>query len=67
MSSPYLEQFRSRGIEVLLLSEDIDEYVAMHLGEFKSRKLVAVDAGDEESMKKVRKWDREINEDKKSG
>lgn len=54
MSSPYLEQFKSRGIEVLLLTEDIDEFVAMNLGEYKNKKMVSIDSGDDSNIQKVR-------------
>lgn len=54
MASPYLEQFKSRQIEVLLLTEEIDEFVAMHLSEYKNKKILSVDSGDSDSIKKVR-------------
>lgn len=36
------------------MTEDIDEFVAMHLGEYKNKKLISVDSIDNETMKKVR-------------
>jgi heat shock protein beta len=39
MKSPFLEVAKSKGIEVLLLDEAIDEYVMQHLGEFDGHKL----------------------------
>ncbi len=45
--SPYLEAFRAKGRDVLLLTEPIDEFVIPQLGEYKGKKLVAADrAGD---------------------
>jgi len=40
-SSPYLEAFKARGIEVLYLTEAIDEYVAESIGEFEGKKLIS--------------------------
>ncbi|MGD0493746.1 MAG: molecular chaperone HtpG [Steroidobacteraceae bacterium] len=39
-NSPHLEGFRSRGLEVLLLTDRIDEWVAGHLHEFEGKTLV---------------------------
>jgi molecular chaperone HtpG len=39
-TSPHLEGFRSRGLEVLLLTDRIDEWVAGHLHEFEGKSLV---------------------------
>jgi molecular chaperone HtpG len=44
--SPYLETFKSKGQEVLLLTEPIDEFVAQSLTTYKGKKLKAVDKGD---------------------
>jgi molecular chaperone HtpG len=40
--SPHLEIFRRRGIEVLLLSDRVDEWLVANLREFESRPLVSV-------------------------
>ncbi|HTT07300.1 MAG TPA: molecular chaperone HtpG [Gammaproteobacteria bacterium] len=45
-SSPHLEVFRKKGIEVLLMSDPVDEWVVMHLTEFKGRPLKSVSKGD---------------------
>ncbi len=45
-NSPHLEIFRSRGIEVLLLSDRVDEWVVSHLDEFDGKKLQSVTKGD---------------------
>jgi molecular chaperone HtpG len=45
--SPYLESFRAAGQEVLLLHDPvIDEFAMNHLGEYKGKKLQAVDKGE---------------------
>jgi molecular chaperone HtpG len=43
--SPYLESFKARGEEVLLLTEPIDEFVVGALPEYKGKRLKAVDRG----------------------
>jgi molecular chaperone HtpG len=41
-NSPHLEGFRSKGMEVLLLTDRIDEWVAAHLHEFEGKTLANV-------------------------
>jgi molecular chaperone HtpG len=45
-SSPHLEIFRSRGVEVLLLHDRVDEWLVGSLGEFEGRRLASVARGD---------------------
>jgi molecular chaperone HtpG len=45
-NSPYVESFKAKGQEVLLLTDPIDEYLMSHLGEYKGKKLKAADKGD---------------------
>lgn len=45
-NSPHLEIFRKKGIEVLLLSDRIDEWLVAHLTEFDSKPLASVTKGD---------------------
>ncbi len=45
-NSPHLEFFRSKGVEVLLLSERVDEWMISHLTEFDGKKLQSVAKGD---------------------
>ncbi len=45
-SSPHLEIFRKKGIEVLLLSDRIDEWLMSHLTEFEGKTLVDVAKGE---------------------
>jgi molecular chaperone HtpG len=44
-NSPHLEIFRKKGIEVLLLSDRVDEWVLGHLTEFEGRQLQSVAKG----------------------
>ncbi|MCL1076755.1 molecular chaperone HtpG [Parashewanella spongiae] len=45
-NSPHIELLRKKGIEVLLMSERIDEWLVNHLTEFKEKKLHSVTRGD---------------------
>ncbi len=45
-NSPHLEVFRKKGIEVLLLSDRVDEWLVSHLTEFDGKPLVSVARGD---------------------
>ena len=45
-NSPYLELFRSRGQEVLLLTSPMDEWAMESLHEYKDKKFKAVDKGE---------------------
>ncbi|MDZ7655202.1 MAG: molecular chaperone HtpG [Sulfurimicrobium sp.] len=45
-NSPHLEFFRAKGVEVLLLSDRVDEWMISHLTEFEGKKLQSVAKGD---------------------
>ncbi|QYX63159.1 molecular chaperone HtpG [Shewanella putrefaciens] len=45
-NSPHLELLRKKGIEVLLMSERIDEWLINHLTEYKEKQLHSVTRGD---------------------
>ena len=49
--SPYLEVFRSRGRDVLLLTAAIDEFMVSRLHEYKGKTLKAADRGELEGDK----------------
>ncbi|MCP4388781.1 MAG: molecular chaperone HtpG, partial [Gammaproteobacteria bacterium] len=56
-NSPHLEIFRKKGIEVLLLSDRVDEWLTAHLMEYDGKKLQSVakgelDLGDDEDSEK---------------
>jgi molecular chaperone HtpG len=44
--SPHLEVFNKKGIEVLLLSDRIDEWLTGHLNEFDGKKLQSISKGE---------------------
>jgi molecular chaperone HtpG len=46
LHSPHLEVFRKKGIEVLLLSDRIDEWVVDNLSEYEGKHLQSVTKGD---------------------
>ncbi len=46
LHSPHLEIFRKKGIEVLLLTDQVDEWLVMHLTEFDGKQLQSVTKGD---------------------
>ena len=58
-NSPHLEIFKKKGIEVLLLSDRVDEWLTSHLNEFDGKKIQSVAKGeldlgkDEESEKEL--------------
>lgn len=45
-SSPHLEIFRKQGIEVLLMSDRIDEWLMSHLTEFEEKTFQSITRGD---------------------
>ena len=45
-NSPHLEVFRRKGIEVLLLSDRVDEWLVEHLRDYDGKKLQSVAKGD---------------------
>ncbi len=45
-NSPHLEIFRKKGIEVLLMSDPIDEWVTSHLNEYAGKPLQSVTKGE---------------------
>ncbi len=61
LGSPYLEAFKARGIEVLILSDRIDEWLMGHLQSFEERQFVDVTRdglelpGDSKDEKKEQK------------
>ncbi|MCC5824936.1 molecular chaperone HtpG [Alkalimonas sp.] len=64
--SPHLEVFRKKGIEVLLLSDRIDEWLMQHLTEFEQKKFRSVAKGgldlsklDDEADKAAQKQSEE--------
>jgi len=62
-ASPHLEIFRKKGIEVLLLSDPIDEWVVNHLIDYKEKSLKSVAKGglelDDSDSKESKKEKKE--------
>ncbi|AGF46639.1 molecular chaperone HtpG [Candidatus Kinetoplastibacterium desouzaii TCC079E] len=52
INSPHLEVFRKKKIEVLLLSDRIDEWMLSHLKEFEGKRLVSI-AKDDFDISKI--------------
>jgi molecular chaperone HtpG len=48
-NSPYLEGFKARSQDVLLLTDPVDEFFVASLGKYKDKSLVAVDRGTVEA------------------
>ncbi len=46
MRDPNLEVFRSRNLEVLILTDPADEFILSHLREFDKKEIVSVDSAD---------------------
>lgn len=63
--SPHLEYFKKKGIEVLLLSDRVDEWLVGHLSEFEGKKLQSITKGKLD-LEKVEKGDDAAEETKTS-
>lgn len=65
-NSPHLEIFRKKGIEVLLLSDKIDEWLIGYLSEFDGKKLQSVSKGkadvaaDEEASEEIKEQEKSM-------
>jgi molecular chaperone HtpG len=46
LASPYLEAFREKGYEVLIMTDDIDDIIMSSLQEYKGKKIKSVIKGD---------------------
>jgi molecular chaperone HtpG len=66
-ASPHLEIFRKNNVEVLLLSDRVDEWLVSHLSEFNSKPLQSVAKGDvnlDEIISEENKIDKEAQQKK---
>ena len=61
-NSPHLEIFRKRGVEVLLLSERVDEWLVSHLTEFEGKSFASVAKGDLDLGKVATEEDKKAKE-----
>jgi molecular chaperone HtpG len=67
-SSPHLEIFRKKGIEVLLMADRVDEWVMSHLTEFSEKSFESIthgaldlgDLDDEESKKALEEAEKQV-------
>ncbi len=70
-NSPLLELFRKRGVEVLLLSDRVDEWLVGHLTEFEGKQLQSIAKGEvdlpEEEKDEATKAEEKKQEDEFSG
>jgi len=64
-NSPHLEIFKKKGIEVLLFSDPIDEWVSSHLNEFDGKPLQSVNKGALD-LGDIQNEDEKKEEEKKS-
>ena len=46
MKSPYIEAFKEKGYDVLIMLEEVDDVIMSSLGEFKGKKIKSVIKGD---------------------
>lgn len=63
--SPHLEIFKKKGIEVLLLSDKIDEWLVGYLSEFEGKKLQSISKGkvdelDKESSEHIKEQEKTL-------
>ena len=63
--SPQLEGFRARGVEVLLLTDPIDEFWLPQIGEFEGKKFISVTRAGEALDKIEGEAKPEVSEDEK--
>jgi molecular chaperone HtpG len=66
-SSPHLEVFQKKGIEVILLFERVDEWLAANLTEFEGKSLQSIakgnlDLGNLENKEEKKEQEKEANE-----
>ncbi len=62
--SPHLEIFKKKGLEVLLLSDKIDEWLIGYLSEFEGKKLQSISKGkvdfDDESDEQIKEQEKTL-------
>jgi molecular chaperone HtpG len=63
MQSPYLEAFREKGYEVLIMTDDIDDFIMLDLQEYKGKKIKSVIKGDI-SLDKAEQAEKERSKEK---
>lgn len=65
-NSPHLEIFKKKGIEVLLLSDKVDEWLVGYLSEYAGKKLQSISKGkvefDDESTDQIKEQEKHWNQ-----
>lgn len=64
LNSPQLEVFKSKDIEVLLMTDPVDEYILPQLTEYDKKKIVSVQKGAED-IKPDKKKEKEVKDKSK--
>lgn len=63
-NSPHLEIFKKKGIEVLLLSDKVDEWLVGYLNEYAGKKLQSISKGkvefDDESTEQIKEQEKTL-------
>ena len=62
-NSPHLEVFRKKGVEVLLLSDRVDEWLMSHMNEFDGKPFADIARGDLDLGKLDNEEDKKAQED----
>ena len=63
LQSPYLEAFREKGYEVLIMTDEIDDIIMLDLREYKGKKIKSAVKGDI-SLDKAAETDKERSKEK---
>mgnify|MGYP004665758129 FL=1 len=66
-NSPHLEIFRKKGIEVLILTDRVDEWMLSFLQEYNEKNLVSVAQGDLDLLKLADEAEKKQNEENQAG
>lgn len=61
--SPHLEGFKAKGVEVLLLSDSVDEFWLQHITEFDGKSLKSITRGSDD-LDKIDSTNKDDDEDK---
>ncbi|XP_954026.1 heat-shock protein, putative [Theileria annulata] len=48
LNSPYMETFKSKNVNVLLMYDEIDQFLSMNIQEYKDKKFVSIDSPEED-------------------
>lgn len=65
-NNPHLEIFRKKGIEVLLFTDPVDEWLVMHLHELKDKTLQSITKGDMKVEEETVEDEQEVEAVKKA-